>query len=151
MEEGRDAIKAREAARREDSVAVLVPRWITGIYYSGSDNNTELREQFQKSLLSLARAVGVEEKNLHHWDSGVMRLFDPKYAERAQDDVYTMPQEVAQHLRAVLGAVHALIKDAHAAGKSQGANLLTGLASGELSVDEFNESSIKCGLSEKGS
>ena len=153
IEDGKAAREARRLATEAgDKMYVEVPNYLLGPYYGRrSSTREDPKERIQKQLLALIESIGEKPSDVWRGDETkrVENLFDRKYvSERPCMTVLCIRKDQVEHIRLLLTAIHEITAHAFQVGKQEGTNLLTGLAAGEVSIDQFNDASVKCGLTE---
>lgn len=101
---------------------------------NGDDNSALLR----KALFDLAEKITVVDGV--HTDKPLFPLGDPKDNFHMYNAIIgTMPAGAAQAFRTLVDLLQPIINDAFEAGKEDGASLLLSLASGDISMNDFDK------------
>jgi len=159
LEDGR---KARQASARniqyEDRVFVHVPRhrhWFPSFYHGTADRDDTLRDLMADLIRLVTREEVIEHRpasaeyltgpefSIHQIDRS--QHFLPRYAGWEDDSsapARTASREAVALIRGLYTAIGESRERAYKTGRAHGQNLLLQLASGDLTVKEFNERSM---------
>ena len=144
--------RLREASGESGKRAFRVaePGWAHSYPYvycgqGGSDAGERFRRAFDVLVTALAEptVLGdvpelIDEEGVTHLDRGVERLVE---GDRSYDqgELVLLPEAVGPALRELYAAVQGVAAEALENGCEEGRQLLVGLATGRLSVGDFNE------------
>lgn len=139
-----EARKAREKADRQKGAFVALPRSIDGYsssherarYWEGSSEG--ISAAFGEMLRALAKPCSAPR------GAAVSQLFDkPDQSYGANVEVVEMGKDAVKAVRELDKRIRTAIDEALRKGYEDGQNLLATLASGEISMKEFNDSVIQ--------
>lgn len=138
-----EAKKARESASKQKGRFVQIPmhfptysaRYQRSHYYESSDGVGNALGQVIRALATPSSAPRGD---------AVERLFEGNEGSYSyQGDVYEVGKDAVKAIRLLHERLEAAVEGALRAGYDEGQNFLMSLASGEISVKEFNESTIQ--------
>lgn len=105
--------------------------------YRGERN---FQEHFRRAVRNLVRAIsGPLPGNAPYIPNSLFRRCG---AENSESEAVMLKEDVAELLRTMYEAVQNMTEYAFAKGKADGTNLLMQLASGDVSLNKFNEATI---------
>ena len=143
---GKEVAKQREAAAKDGSmVKIRIPSYLRGFHYGYSRQSSDLTHRLEKAIFQIVETTGAKLSGYLHGED-VQELFDRKYLpEDYRREGYLVPAAIVPVIRNLVEQIDVILKDASATGHAKGRNLLTGLATGEISVDDFNEATATNG------
>ena len=142
----KEALAAREKVKQETDadgyVNILIPRRFKLPWYN--DYDRDVRNGIEQAFYDLALQLGRKTVSYSH-PMPVLYGQELGYEDSHRSEVRNMEKSVVDLLKNLAVRTVAYASDCFNAGKRAGSSLLLNLAGGNVSVDDFNDESRKCG------